>query len=119
MKKNDVNTDPNFLLSDKEKKNNFPGYPAYPSSDDIYSQSDEQKDINPEDISKTKELKNNFGKNNEKDFNDDVSGDDLDVPGSEIDDEQVKVGSEDEENEYYSLGSDDHNDLDEDSPELI
>ncbi len=119
MKKNDVNTDPNFLLSDKEKKNNFPGYPAYPSSDDIYSQSDEQKDINPEDISKTKELENNFGKNNEKDFNDDVSGDDLDVPGSEIDDEQVKVGSEDEENEYYSLGSDDHNDLDEDSPELI
>ena len=64
-------------------------------------------------------MKNNFGKNNEKDFNDDVSGDDLDVPGSEIDDEQVKVGSEDEENEYYSLGSDDHNDLDEDSPELI
>jgi hypothetical protein len=43
----------------------------------------------------------------------DMSGDDLDVPGSELDDQQESVGSEDEENNYYSLGGDDHNDLDE------
>ena len=67
----------------------------------------------------TKELNENeyAGKNNEKNFSDDVSGSDLDVPGSELDDEQENIGSEDEENNYYSLGGDDHNDLDEDKGE--
>jgi hypothetical protein len=51
---------------------------------------------------------------NERDFEDNLSGNDLDVPGSELDDLQEKVGSEDEENNYYSLGGDDHNDLEED-----
>ena len=37
----------------------------------------------------------------------------LDVPGSELDDQQESVGSEDEENNYYSIGGDDHNDLEE------
>ena len=39
----------------------------------------------------------------------------LDVPGSELDDEQEDIGSEDEENNYYSLGGDNHNDLEEDN----
>jgi hypothetical protein len=51
---------------------------------------------------------------NKKDFDDDLSGGDLDVPGSELDDELENIRSEDEENNYYSLGRDDHNDLDED-----
>ena len=34
----------------------------------------------------------------------DYSGNDLDVPGAELDDEQEKIGSEDEENNSYSLG---------------
>jgi hypothetical protein len=46
-------------------------------------------------------------------YNDDVTGRDLDVPGSKIDDQQANVGSEDEEKNYYSLGGDDHNDLEE------
>lgn len=37
-----------------------------------------------------------------------MSGGDLDVPGSELDDVQERIGSEDEENNYYSLGSDKH-----------
>jgi hypothetical protein len=115
MKEKGDNTNLNYPLSNKDKKNSFPGYPAYADSDDVYSKDEEQEDINPEDISKTKELENNFGKNNEKDFNDDVSGDDLDIPGSEFDDDEEKIGNEDEENEYYSLGGDDHNDLDEDN----
>jgi hypothetical protein len=43
----------------------------------------------------------------------DFSGDDLDVPGSELDDEQEEKGSEDEENNSYSLGSDDKENLEE------
>ncbi len=54
------------------------------------------------------------GTSSEKDFDEDESGSDLDIPGSELDDEDEKVGNEDEENNYYSLGGDDHNDLDED-----
>jgi hypothetical protein len=46
------------------------------------------------------------------------SGSDLDIPGAELDDELEMIGSEDEENDYYSLGGDDHNDLDEDKDDL-
>ena len=43
----------------------------------------------------------------------DFAGDDLDVPGAELDDENEAIGKEDEENNTYSLGSDKHEDLDE------
>lgn len=39
------------------------------------------------------------------------SGDDLDVPGSELDDDNEEIGEEDEENNAYSL-----DDLDDDAP---
>jgi hypothetical protein len=38
------------------------------------------------------------------DLGPDFSGDDLDVPGSELDDDMEDLGSEDEENNYYSRG---------------
>ncbi len=41
------------------------------------------------------------------------SNSDLDVPGAEQDDADESIGSEDEENNYYSIGGDEHNDLDE------
>ena len=44
----------------------------------------------------------------------DFAGEDLDVPGSEQDDEQEAIGSEDEENNSYSIGGDRHEDLEED-----
>jgi hypothetical protein len=42
---------------------------------------------------------------------------DLDVPGADLDDENEEIGEEDEENNYYSLGGDNHNDLEEDKEE--
>jgi hypothetical protein len=36
----------------------------------------------------------------------DMAGEDLDVPGSELDDQNEAIGSEDEENNSYSLGGD-------------
>ena len=89
----------------------------YPPSEDIYNQLQKESDIDPADISKNKvpvEI-NTTGIINEKDFNQDNSGSDLDVPGSGLDDEQEKIGNEDEENNYYSLGGDNHNALDENS----
>ena len=93
--------------------------PVYPASEDIYKKYREEQDINPEDISKKKAPNEDdeLEIGNEKDFDDDVSGDDLDIPGAELDDEQEKIGSEDEENNYYSLGGDNHDDLEEDKGE--
>jgi hypothetical protein len=74
----------------------------YPPEEDIYRNLKEEKDVDPEDPTKNKapNLRND-------------EGDGLDVPGAELDDQQESVGSEDEENNYYSLGGDNHNDLEE------
>ncbi len=116
MKKKADKTNLSAEQADKDVKPDLPGYPLYPASEDIYSKDKEEENIDPEDISKTKESSQNSksGKRNKKDLIEDESGSDLDVPGSELDDAQEKVGNEDEENNYYSLGGDDHNDLDED-----
>jgi hypothetical protein len=39
---------------------------------------------------------------------------DLDIPGTELDDESESIGEEDEENNYYSLGGDRHESQEED-----
>jgi hypothetical protein len=91
------------------KKIILPGYPANPANEDIYKQGKEEEEINPEDILSNKE-NDEHGVNNVKDFMDDSSGNDLDVPGSELDDALEEIGSEDEENNLYSLGSDNHDD---------
>jgi hypothetical protein len=92
--------------ADNAEKNGFPGYPAYPASEDIYSRNKEETDLDPENPNKLKTPVEDTGKLNEKNFRDDVSGGDLDVPGAELDDEQENIGSEDEENNLYSLGGD-------------
>lgn len=119
MRKKSENKNLISSLITNAEKSNLPGYPIYPASEDIYSNYLEEKDINPEDISEIKEPNENNkgGTSNEKDFNDDVSGSDLDIPGSELDDNMENIGSEDEENNYYSIGGDDSDDLEEDQGE--
>lgn len=115
MNEKDGNTDLHNQQAGNEERNNPQGYPAYPVSEDIYRRFHEEKDINPEDVSSIKESNENdkVGTSNEKDFDNDMSGNDLDIPGSELDDKQENIGNEDEENNFYSLGGDDHNNLDE------
>lgn len=100
----------------KEENNNFPGYPEYPPSEDIYAMGKKEADIDPENPTTNKAVDGiqTRERPNEKSFSDDVSGDDLDIPGAELDDSLEEVGSEDEENNYYSIGGDNHNDLEED-----
>ncbi|WP_428661649.1 hypothetical protein [Runella sp.] len=105
-------TKPSNTEKNKEA-DEFPGYPLYPPSEDIYSRATKEEDIDPDDPSRTKELNDEADQWNEKDFKDDVSGGDLDVPGAELDDDLEEIGSEDEENNYYSLGGDNHIDLEE------
>ena len=84
------------------KKIVLPGYPTYPVGEDIYEQDKEDKEIDPEQITIEEEL----SENSQKDFDEDSLDSGLDIPGSELDDKQEKIGSEDEENNYYSLGDD-------------
>ena len=72
----------------------------YPADEDIYNQEDKLEDIDPEGISGERII--NQDNNHEWKQNSDKLGNDLDVPGSELDDQQEDIGSEDEENNYYS-----------------
>jgi hypothetical protein len=99
--------------SKNSEKEGLSGYPLYPPSEDIYVQGKKVMKLDPNDLSKNKAPNQKEGSMNEKDFAHDMPGDDLDVPGSELDDQQESVGSEDEENNHYSNGSDKHNDLEE------
>lgn len=127
---NDQTIHPNLPVrqTDNDDKINLPGYPLYPVSEDIYNKSIKEEDIDPENIAILKTSNENdlpdsgnendlIGTGAEFDLAQAVTGGDLDVPGSELDDEQEDIGSEDEENNYYSLGGDNHNNLDEDKGE--
>src|SRR6201995_5445472 len=74
-----------------EEDKKFP-LPIYNEKDDIYNKEKEIPYTEEEDISPEGNL---------------------DIPGSELDDEDEDIGEEDEENNYYSLGGDDHDDLEE------
>ena len=93
----------------------YPDYSSYPPSEDIYNMEKEEIEIDPENISKFKSFDTTDGEFNEKTFNQDKSGADLDIPGSELDDDQEIIGSEDEENNGYSIGGDNHKNLEEDN----
>ena len=100
-----------FQKNNNTPKGNFSDNQNYPREEDIYNTDFEEEEIDPENTSANKEriAIYNRNKNNEKDFKDDLTGGDLDIPGTELDDEQEKIGSEDEENNYYSFGDDDNN----------
>ena len=144
--------------NDEEK--DFPGYPHYPTSEDILNQPGAERvevdvenlsrshnqtssalpdksvktpaadeappavgdmdddtivdgtdaDVTKDDLIALGEQDADFGRREELA----VTGDDLDVPGAEDDDSNEEIGEEDEENNYYSLGGDAHEDLEED-----
>lgn len=96
-----------------------PDFLKYPPSEDIYRQGKKEEDIDPSDPSKMKQTidPSIANKRNELDFETVKTGKDLDVPGSELDDDLENVGSEDEENNYYSIGGDNHDDLEENNGE--
>ena len=75
----------------------------------------EEKDIDPDDLSKIKPAHDTWeiDPEEELDIEGDLLEDELDVPGSELDDDQEDTGNEDEENNYYSLGGDNHEGLEE------
>ena len=74
--------------------------PIYNAEDDIYNKAKEEP-LDEEEVGDTEVQAGH------------LPGDDLDIPGSELDDADEAIGEEDEENNYYSLGGDNHDDLEE------
>jgi hypothetical protein len=98
-------------LSGKEKAKNPVGYPLYPESQDVYSQFKREAIANNE---PQEPLNDNNQEEIQGDYDENLPNYDLDIPGSELDNAQERIGSEDEENNYYSIGGDNHDDLEED-----
>jgi hypothetical protein len=87
---------------DKAREAPVYGNPEYSAKEDIYN--NEQKlPLNEDENIAIKEGESKLR-----------TGEDLDVPGAELDDADELIGEEDEENNYYSLGGEDHEDLEED-----
>lgn len=97
-----------------KKSSSLEGYPLYPDNEDIYNNFQKDETVDTDGISRNELTENEkIGANNEKEFDEDFSGDDLDIPGAELDDQQEETGSEDEENNHYSIGGDRHEGIDE------
>ena len=104
MKKNDNNMNLSGLPGN-ELKGNFSGYLLHPNRENFISKFQKEKHINPGDIPGIKESNENnaVGTSHKKDFQYEVSGGHLYLPGFELDYSQDSFESEDEENNYYSL----------------
>ena len=117
MKDKNDNSIIKIIKAEDEQKAVPNPLPVYPPGDDIYNKNKNEENTDPENILEDKIPNSSHNSNNEKDFDDDVSGEDLDIPGAELDDENEAIGNEDEENNYYSIGGDNHNNLDENKDE--
>jgi hypothetical protein len=87
--------------TDKLEDKKFP-LPEYPEKEDLFRQDKIESFDALED--ERHKLKNELDEG-------------LDVPGADLDDEDEFIGEEDEENNYYSLGGENHDDPEEDNGE--
>ena len=85
------------LKDDEEDLGIVPGTDADLTEDDLVILGSIDKDM---DLGEDEDIESRAG------WPLDVPGEDLDVPGAEIDDANEAIGEEDEENNYYSLGGD-------------
>lgn len=102
IKNIDMSKDRKTPQDDAAKEKDFPGYPPYPKKDDIYNK-EEEESLDESEEKKDPKTRTVDGENISMENG-------MDVPGSELDDENEEIGEEDEENNYYSLGGDNHDD---------
>ncbi len=105
-------TKPTDKKAEQTEDEKFPGYPAYPASEDITYRG-EQEDLDVEKVTRSARINNELARESSVDSGEMDEG--LDVPGADLDDSNEMIGEEDEENNYYSLGGDRHEDLEEDN----
>lgn len=102
---------PGMEEQEEKRDKTFPGYPVYPPEEDIMNQG-EKEDLDVENLTRTDRGRGQKPKMQERQLPEE--GEDLDIPGSELDNGDEAIGKEDEENNFYSLGGERHEDLEED-----
>lgn len=98
------------LTVKQQTDENLPGYPHYPGKEDIYRQEKHEAEIDPETLAQ----KSNLQKTGDHS---------MDLPGVDPVDtgvfaQEKEIINEDEENDYFSIGGDNHNDLEEHRDDL-
>lgn len=107
------------------KNKDTKGYPSYPKSEDIYQQHEAEEEIDPNDPAEEKDETDSNAKRQlpldklvEKDnLKAKVEG--LDIPGENLEETDDAMGDVDEENQYYSLGGERHEGLEESEDDVI
>lgn len=93
-----------FLSGQNAERAEEPLAPGLEKDDDLHMREGTEADVNEDDLAILNATNDEIGKPQNV-SNEDLNTD-LDIPGSELDDENEWIGEEDEENNYYSLGSD-------------
>jgi hypothetical protein len=102
-----------FIRSQEGQRNKGPETgESTEESDDLGIRSGTDADVNDDDLAILNSTNDEIGIPQNV-SNEDINTD-LDIPGSELDDDNEKIGEEDEENNYYSLGGDRHESQEED-----
>lgn len=103
-----------FARSQEIQRNTGPQgqQPEENYDDDLNIRPGTDADINDDDLAVLNSSNDEIG-TPQNVSNEDLNTD-LDIPGSELDDENESIGEEDEENNYYSLGGDRHENQEED-----
>jgi len=84
----------------------------YPASEDIFNKAKDVGELGADSNSGISTAPEKIIDWHDNEFEKDAADGGLDVPGSEL---PIKIGEEDEENAYYSIGGDAHNNLEEDN----
>jgi hypothetical protein len=103
-----------FARAQENQRNTVPenSEPANEKDDDLNLRQGTDADVNDDDLAVLNSTNDEIGVPQNV-SNEDINTD-LDIPGSELDDDNEKIGEEDEENNYYSLGGDRHESQEED-----
>lgn len=103
-----------FVTSQEGQRNTAPENPqsVEETNDDLGIRSGTEADVSDDDLAVLNSTNDEIGMPQNV-SNEDLNTD-LDIPGSELDDDNESIGEEDEENNYYSLGGDRHENQEED-----
>ena len=101
-----------FLAGQNNERAEEPRNASLGTEDDLNIRSGTEADVTQDDLIALGSTDAEIGRPQNV-SNEDINTD-LDVPGSELDDENEALGEEDEENNYYSLGGDRHDNAEED-----
>jgi hypothetical protein len=102
-----------FARTQENQRNAAPqNQPAEENNDDLNIRSGTDADVNDDDLAVLNSTNDEIG--TPQNVSSEDLNTDLDIPGSELDDDNESIGEEDEENNYYSLGGDRHESQEED-----